>query len=98
MLATARGPRARRAQRSRIVVVFRGTSENCSAFSAGQDATQAMHAVHSTDRICTSLYTARPAGQALADFTQSMHASASRRIFTGLSNETSPISAPYGHR
>ena len=70
----------------------------CSAFSAGHTATHSMHPVHSTDRICTSLSTGRCDGQALLHFPQSMHASASRRIFTGLSTETIPISAPYGQR
>src|SRR5579871_4585314 len=73
-------------------------SENCNAPSAGHEAMQAMHAVHSELRICTSLSTARLDGHACEHLPQSMHAETLRRIFSGESREARPISAPYGHR
>jgi hypothetical protein len=76
----------------RVAATF--PKENCKASCAGQAATQTMHALHSADRICIRRSTGKPAGQARAHFPQSMQASASRRIFTGLSSDTNPISAP----
>jgi hypothetical protein len=52
--ATATGENARPRHLSAGVAAFLGTNENCRAPSAGHEATHAMHAVHSTDRICTS--------------------------------------------
>src|SRR5579872_537635 len=65
-----------------------------SAPSDGHDVTQRMQPVHSTEPIVTSLSTARPEGHALAHFAQSMHSDTSRLIFSGLSFESSPNSAP----
>src|SRR5208283_6063279 len=69
-----------------------------SAFCAGQTATHSRQPVHSTDRICTSLSTGKADGHAFAHLPQSMHGSAFRRIFMGLSHAVSPSKAPYGHR
>src|ERR1039457_2360974 len=96
--ATICGLSARPRQRLTDVNSLRGANAICSAFSAGQTATHSIHPVHSTDLICTSLSTGRCDGQALLHLPQSMHASASRRIFTGLSADTIPINAPYGQR
>ena len=66
---------------------FAAASASCSAFSAGQTATHSMQPVHSTERICINLSTGRWEGQALLHLPQSMHACASRRIFTGLKTD-----------
>src|SRR4051812_15337572 len=91
---TATGPSARRYHLCVAAPAFRGGKANCRAFSAGHAATQIMQALHSAERICTSLSTGKLAGHALAHFAQSMQASESRRIFTGLNREVSPSSAP----
>src|SRR5689334_1004443 len=57
-----------------------------------------MHAVHSAERTDDSTSTGRPAGHAFAHFAQSMQASASRTIRVGLASDTTPMSAPYGHK
>src|ERR1019366_3762452 len=81
---TANGPSARLNQRCAGAAARLGGRENCKAFCAGQAATQTIHALHSADRICIRRSTGRPAGQARAHFPQSMQASESRRILTGL--------------
>src|SRR6266487_3650117 len=63
-----------------------------SAPSAGQDVTQRMQPVHSTEPIVISLSTARYDGHALAHLAQSMHSDTSRLIFSGLIFDSRPKS------
>src|SRR5208337_3012537 len=65
-----------------------------SASCAGQTATHSRQAVHSTERMLTSLSMGSAAGQAFAHLAQSMQGAGLRRIRTGLSQEVSPSKAP----